>query len=97
MIIDAILKINPKAEVVVRGDNINTCEIEWHNGTTEISKADIQAKITELETAYDNNKYQRDRAAEYPSVKDQLDKIYHEGIDEWKKLIKVTKDKYPKG
>jgi len=37
------------------------------------------------------------RAAEYPSVKDQLDKIYHEGIDEWKKLIKVTKDKYPKG
>ena len=37
------------------------------------------------------------RSAEYPSVKDQLDKIYHEGIDEWKKLIKVTKDKYPKG
>ena len=37
------------------------------------------------------------RSAEYPSIKDQLDKIYHEGIDEWKKLIKVTKDKYPKG
>ena len=96
MIIDAILKINPNAEVSVNGSNINTCEIEWHNGTTPISKADIETKMAELQTEYNNNKYQRDRAAEYPSIKDQLDKIYHEGIDEWKKLIKVTKDKYPK-
>ena len=96
MIIDAILKINPNAEVSVNGSNINTCEIEWHNGTTPISKADIETKMAELQTEYNNNKYQRDRAAEYPSVPDQLDKIYHEGIDEWKKLIKVTKDKYPK-
>ena len=45
MIIDAILKINPNAEVVVRGNDINTCEIEWHQGTPEISKADIQAQF----------------------------------------------------
>ena len=51
MIIEAILKINPNAEVVVRGDDINTCEIEWHNGTTPIPKADIEAKIAELPTA----------------------------------------------
>ena len=43
--------------------------------------------MTELQTEYDNNKYQRDRAAEYPSIVDQLDKIYHDGIDEWKKII----------
>jgi len=97
MIIEAILQINSNAVVSVVGDNIDTCQIQWLEGTVEISKADIKTKITELETAYDNNKYQRDRAAEYPSIKDQLDKIYHEGIDEWKKLIKVTKDKYPKG
>jgi len=36
------------------------------------------------------------RANDYPSIKDQLDKIYHLGIDEWKKVIKTTKDKYPK-
>ena len=36
------------------------------------------------------------RAKNYPSIKDQLDKIYHSGIDEWKATIKVTKDKYPK-
>ena len=36
------------------------------------------------------------RAREYPSIKDQLDKIYHEGIDEWKKVIKAVKDANPK-
>ena len=36
------------------------------------------------------------RANDYPSIVDQLDKIYHSGIDEWKKVIKATKDKFPK-
>ncbi len=49
MIIEAILKINPNAVVTVRGEDINTCEIEWHNGTTPISKADIQAQFTAVE------------------------------------------------
>ena len=96
MIIEAILKINPNAKVVVRGDDINTCELEWLEETTPISKADIEAKQAELQTEYDNKKYQRDRAAEYPSIADQLDDIYHNGIDGWKATIKATKDKYPK-
>ena len=37
------------------------------------------------------------RKAEYPSIEEQLDKIYNDGIDAWKAVIKVTKDKYPKG
>jgi len=94
MIIEAIKKINPNAEVTVRGNDINN--IEWHNGTTPIAKADIEAKMAELQTEYDNNKYQRDRAAEYPSIKDQLDDIYHNGVDGWKTTIKAVKDKYPK-
>ena len=49
MIIKAIKKINPNAEFTVIGDDINTCEIEWHNGTTPISKADIQAQFTAVE------------------------------------------------
>ena len=51
MIIKAILKINPSAEVSVDGSDINTCEIIWHNGTTPIPKADIEAKMAELPTA----------------------------------------------
>ncbi len=59
-----------------------------------------QSKIDAARTAINNElaatKYQRDRAAEYPSVVDQLDLIYHSGIDAWKAKIKETKDKYPK-
>jgi hypothetical protein len=51
MIIEAILKINPNAIVTVTGNDINTCEIIWHEGTTPISKADIEAKMAELPTA----------------------------------------------
>ena len=47
-IIDAILKINPSAEVTVGENDIN--QITWHEGTTPISKADIEAKIAELPT-----------------------------------------------
>ncbi len=49
-IIKAIRKINPNAEVVIIGEDINTCTFEWHNGTTPISKADIEAKMAELPT-----------------------------------------------
>ena len=49
MIIEAILKINPNAKVSVRGLDINTCEIEWLEGTTPISKADIEAQFTAVE------------------------------------------------
>jgi len=43
-----------------------------------------------------NSDYAAQRAAEYPSINDQLDKIYHEGIDAWKSDIKSVKDKFPK-
>jgi hypothetical protein len=90
----AIKAINPSAEFRYEDDNYET--IQWLNGTNPISKSDIEAKQTELQTDYDNKKYQRDRAVEYPSIKDQLDDIYHNGIDGWKATIKATKDKYPK-
>ena len=93
---EAIKTINPNATYAITGSDLNTCKIEWLDGTTPISKADIEAKMAELQTAYDAKQYQRDRANDYPSIQDQLDKIYHSGIDEWKKLIKTTKDKYPK-
>ena len=91
----SILAINPKAIVTVSADNVDL--IQWHENTTPISKKDILAKQKELQTAYDNLKYQRDRAEAYPSIADQLDDLYHNGIDGWKTTIKSVKDKYPKG
>jgi len=49
-IFNAIKKINPNAIVSIRGSDIDTCEIEWLDGTSEISKADIEAKMAELPT-----------------------------------------------
>ena len=90
----AVKKINPNAELSVIDNDVN--QITWHNGTTPISKADIEAKMIEVQAEYDAKQYQRDRAEEYPSIVDQLDNIYHNGIDAWKATIKTTKDKYPK-
>jgi hypothetical protein len=91
MIIEAILKLNPKAEVSVSGDDINT--IEWHNGTPPISKEQILAILPEVEKEINtiNN-----RVKEYGSWQDQLDEIYHNGIDAWKTRIASIKEKYPK-
>ena len=93
-IIDAIVAINSSAKVTVENNDYN--KITWLDGTTPISKSDIETKVAELQTAYDAKEYQRDRELEYPSMADQLDNIYHNGIDAWKATIKVTKDKYPK-
>ena len=92
--IEAIKEINPNAEFTYSGNDLTN--LQWLNGTTPISVDDIEAKKIELQTEYDNNKYQRDRAKEYPSIANQLDDIYHNGIDGWKTTIKTVKDKYPK-
>jgi hypothetical protein len=72
-IIKAIQKINPNAEVSVNDNDIN--QITWNNGTTPIPKADIEAKMVEVQAEYDANQYQRDRV--YPSIGDQLDMLWH--------------------
>jgi len=94
-IISSILAINANAKCTVNGEDANN--VTWHDGTTPIASADILTKQKELQTAYNNNKYQRNRASEYPTLVDQLDDLYHNGIDGWKTTIKAVKDKYPKG
>ena len=91
----AILALDPTAQVSVNAEDYE--QITWHDGNpNNITVDQIKAKQAELKTAYDNAKYQRDRKAEYPSIEDQLDDLYHNGIDGWKATIKATKDKYPK-
>ena len=94
MIIDAILRINPDAKVSVIDNDFD--KIIWHDGTTPIPKTEIENKMEEIKTEYEANEYQRKREEEYPSIKDQLDDIYHNGIDGWKETIKAVKEKYPK-
>ena len=63
MIIEAILKINPEAVVSVSGDKLDTCTIEWLEGTTPISKDDIEAQFptVELEISLENLRQKRNK------------------------------------
>ena len=56
----------------------------------------VTVNWTNVEAWTDPNEYQYKRIAEYPNIADQLDDIYHNGIDDWKTTIKAIKDKYPK-
>ena len=98
MIIEAILKINPKASVTVRGSDINTCTFEWHNGTTPISKADIEAKMAELQAEYDAEEWKRNRQAEYPTHEECIHALLDGGdtLTELQAKRTATKTKYPK-
>lgn len=80
--------------VVTIDDATGAFDKDGKSVTLEQSK--IDAARTTLDAEVAATKYQRDRAAEYPSVVDQLDLIYHSGVDAWKAKIKETKDKYPK-
>ena len=96
-IAQSILAINANAKFTVFAEDASA--VVWLENTTPIAEADILAKQKELQTAYDNNKYQRDRAEAYPSIGEQLDLIYHAGVggDAFQAAIKAVKDKYPKG
>jgi len=93
----AIHKINSNASFIVKDNDVN--QIEWHNGTTPIPKADIEAKMVELQAEYDANQYQRDRAIAYPSIQDQLDMQYWDkvnGTTNWEDAIAKVKSDNPK-
>ena len=69
-----------------------------HDGGSKPSESDCTNGLTALQDEWDlqNDSYKSNRRKEYPSIVDQLDDIYHNGIDGWKATIKVTKDKYSK-
>ena len=72
--------------------------IEWYSTNTKPlpTEQEVVEKDAELKYQEEVNVYQEKRKLEYPSWENQLDKIYHSGIDVWKADIKVIKDKYPK-
>ena len=81
---EEIFKLNPTI-VNIQGN------IAYDQNGNEVSYdlAAVQAEV-------DANAYKGLRQAEYPSIADQLDTLYHSGLDAWKAQIKTVKDKYPK-
>jgi hypothetical protein len=85
---EAIYKAYPNAVSVDDGQGAR--DSSGNSITLEQSKIDAaRVELAKLD-------YQKKRAKEYPSIADQLDDLYHNGIDAWKATIKTTKDKFPK-
>ena len=93
----SIKAINQQAEFYITNENIET--IEWKNGTTPIPVNEILAKKQELIAEYNSKQYQRDRANEYPDLKEYLDGIVKGDNEQIQKYINdclAVKAKYPK-
>ena len=76
--------------ISINGDTQETIVAKDINGD------EVSINWTAVNSWTDPNQYKYDRRNEYPSIVDQLDDIYHNGIDGWKTTIKAVKDKYPK-
>ena len=88
----AILRLEPNAQFAIFGTK-DDYTIRWDStDITQPSQSDLDASIVEVEKL----DYQDKRRKEYPNIGDQLDDLYHNGIDGWKTSIKTIKDKYPK-
>jgi hypothetical protein len=90
---EAIYKAYPSVKTI---DDTDSKILDDSGNAVIVEQSKIDAARTTLNAEAAAIAYQGKRKAEYPSIEDQLDDIYHNGIDAWKATIKVTKDKYPK-
>ena len=91
----ALKALRPNAQWHMIGTEYSN--IYWDDkNQTKPTEQEIEEKIAELKYQEEVNEYQEKRKSEYPDWGDQLDQIYHSGIDVWKANIKIIKDKYPK-
>ena len=92
----AIKLINSNANYIIRENNLD--KIEWDNDTTPIPKADIEAKIIEVQAEYDAEEWKRNRQAEYPTQQDCIHALLDGGdtLTQLQSKRQATKNKYPK-
>ena len=92
---DALQSLRPMAQWTLRGD-----ELEWHDTEqTQPTEAEITAEVTRLQAEYDNNEYQRQRATAYPTIQEQLDMQYWDGVNgttTWADTVASVKSENPK-
>ena len=94
-LMQVIQELRPGAQCRITGDTYSG--IIWDDKNQTIpTEEEVRDKLAELKYQEEVNVYQEKRKLEYPNWGDQLDQIYHNGIDVWKADIKAIKDKYPK-
>ena len=81
----------------VQDNNYSSLDWDVTNNLNKPTEAEIEAEIARLVTIWNTTEEAKQkRKEEYPSIPDQLDKIFHSGVDAWKADIQAIKDKYPK-
>ena len=90
--VNALQSLRPNAQWVIRGDDLEWLDTEQ----TQPTDAEITAEVARLQADYEAKEYQRQRAAAYPSIADQLDLLYHGGMEAWKAAITAVKQEFPK-
>jgi len=94
---NSVASVEFEKDVKLRGNESEVYIYEWNiEGLAEPTTEQLNSYETAGNTAEAAQAVLTNRKNDYPSIADQLDDIYHNGIDEWKKVIKATKDKYPK-
>ncbi len=95
-LIEAIHSLAPNCQFSISNFDYNTLIWSDENELPPPTEEEVQAEVERLQAEYEYNQYQRDRASEYPPIKEQLDVLYHQGYDGWKASINEVKNKYPK-
>jgi hypothetical protein len=93
-IASALSSLAPTASFAVHGNEYEN--IIWQSDTPMPTKEAVLAEVARLQIIDNANAYKEKRQQAYPSIPDQLDLIYHQGLDAWKAAIEAVKQEYPK-
>ena len=92
----AIRKAHPEVVNILCDNDSVWSAWDENDKVVELDEELIKIELEKIQAAYDSLEFQRLRKPEYPKIEDQLDLLYHKGIDGWKEEIQKVKDKYPK-
>jgi hypothetical protein len=91
----ALMNLRPGAQWMLKGHSIDgLCWLD--SGQSQPTLQEIETELARMDQEHRATQYQRDRAASYPAIEEQLDMLYHHGLDGWKATITAIKHQYPK-
>ena len=97
---DSICNLRPNAQWKLDGTTYDG--LVWlekpmsKGGQSKPTEEEVNLEVERLQKKWEDAEYQRLRARAYPSIEDQLDLLYHGGLDAWKEEINKIKEQYPK-
>lgn len=95
----ALISLYPGSQWTLNGNTYDGLDWMVSNTAPKPSLEELETECDRLQADWEAKQYQRDRAKEYPDIKDQMDMLFHDKVDgtnTWQAAIQAVKDKYPK-